>query len=178
MRNTIITKTATALAIFCLVVGSAKANDGFFINPGAGYLIDDENEYFTLSAGYKAGNNSFYAQLFRYDNEELGLDLELSTLTANWDYNIALNDTMSLYLGAGAGLGRIEASLVGFAGPSIEDDVFAANAKAGIEFQVIENLSIRTGLQYFYFGESDFGAGAVVDSVDDVGIEASLKWTF
>ncbi len=83
-----------------------------------------------------------------YDNQEL----EIIPVTFNLKLERTLGGNFGVYFGAGAGVGFIDYEADFFAGGGVdeEDEVFAAQAFAGVVYNVSEQFEIFAGGRWIY----------------------------
>jgi len=151
----------------------------WFVGGSAGYLLDNEEDYYTLHVGAKLGESgplthSLYLEGAYAEFSNFGLDTELVPVTLNYKLDYALTDSLSLYAGVGAGAAFVNTEVLGFSDDSVE---LAAQVFAGLGYDVTSNFQIFTGARWIWVDDSEI-AGVPVDIGDDVGLELGARFKF
>ena len=112
-----------------------------------------------------------------------GFELDVIPLTFNVKFERPLTGNLNAYFGAGLGLARVDLDLnVGLLGQYSDNDwVFAAQAFAGLNYNVNANVEIYGGLRWLTFDEaelSDGGESATLDLGDDFLFELGARYNF
>ncbi|QJE97313.1 outer membrane protein [Luteolibacter luteus] len=151
----------------------------WFAGGSVGYLIDNEEAYYTLHAGLKlAESGPITHSLFlegayaEFDESFLTTDVIPVTLNYKLDYNI--NDRFSVYGGVGLGAAFVDTEVGPFSDDSVE---FTAQAFVGVGYDVTSNFQIYTGARYIWVDDSEI-FNVPVDIGDDVGVELGLRFKF
>lgn len=151
----------------------------WFIGGSAGYLLDNEEEYYTLHVGAKIGESgplthSLYLEGAWTEFENFGLETQIVPVTLNYKLDYALTDRFSLYGGVGAGGAFVDTEIGPFSDDSVE---LAAQVFAGVGYDVTSNFQLYTGARWIWVDDSDL-AGIPVDIGDDVGLELGARFKF
>lgn len=180
--NSRLLSAVAAVALLFPVV--AQADDGFYLggNLGLGFPTDSTVDDGTntnkvemdlgfagiLSAGWQFDNGvrlqGEFAGRFNNVNDITGTgasapidgDVNVYSLMADFIYGIPTGTKFTPYVGAGAGLARVDVNSLGTVLTSTIDDndtVFAYQAIAGVEYAISPNLF--AGLDYRYFRTRD-----------------------
>ncbi len=152
----------------------------WFIGGSGGYLLDNEEEFYTLHVGAKIGESgplthSLYLEgAYAEFTTFAVLDSEVIPVTLNYKLDYALTDRFSLYGGVGAGAAFIDSSVGPFSDDSVE---LTAQVFAGVGFDVTSNFQLFTGARWIWVDDSDL-AGVPVEIGDDVGLELGARFKF
>ncbi len=178
-------------AIALLLPVAANADNGFYLggNVGVGFPSDSEFDDATntndveldlgfagiLSAGWQFENGirlqgEFAARLNQV-GEITGVgagapndgDMNVYSLMADVIYGIPTGTKFTPYIGAGAGLARVNADSIGTTlATTVDDDdtVFAYQAIAGVEYAIHPNLFAGVDYRYFRTGDTEFTSAA------------------
>jgi opacity protein-like surface antigen len=154
--------------------------------------IDFDTGFSIMGAlGYSFGNGfaveveSGYMQVDSAEVDILGFNVDLDgefeqvPIMANAVYTHALTDRLSLYIGGGAGIVWSDVSIDNVGGFDVDIDAedewnFAAQAKAGLSFQVCPEATVNIGYRYFFGHDA---IGGVDDSHGSV-LEGGFTWRF
>ena len=158
---------------------SSYSDGGWFAGVGADYMFDAEEVFFNGHFGYDFGSgSSLFLEAGWISNEDSGfpaaVDVDIVPITIDYKYEFAFSDTFGLYVGAGVGGANVDVS-AGFV--SGDDWVLAAQAFAGLVFEVTPNFEIYTGLRYLWVDDADV-LPANSNGFDDVGIGAGIRFNF
>lgn len=105
-------------------------------------------------------------------------DLEVMPITINSKFEKALTDSLTAYLGVGAGLANIDVSTPGAAVPLSGDDwVNFAQLFAGVIYDLNSAWELYGGARWMYIDEADIN-GVTLELDDDVLIELGLRRNF
>jgi predicted porin len=152
----------------------------WFVGGSAGYLIDSEEEYYTLHLGMKLAESGpvthsiFLEGMFAEFDTGLGLETDVIPVTVNYKFDYAINDAWSFYAGLGVGAAFVDTSFGPFDDSSTE---LTAQIFAGIGYDVTENFQLYTGARWIWVDDSSIGA-IPVDIGDDVGVELGARFRF
>ena len=110
--------------------------------------------------------------------QQIKASLDIIPLTFNVKFERPIAQNLNFYMGAGAGIAFVDFKLSG-AGGSISDDdtVFAAQAFAGLVYNISPTFEVYGGARWIYLDDGDF-FGVDVDFGDDVLLEAGLRYNF
>lgn len=151
----------------------------WFAGGSVGYLVDSEEALYSVHVGSKIAesgpvSHSLFAELgYSKDNDVIS-EVEITPLTFNYKLDYQLNDRLSLYAGAGAGVAFIDARVFGFSDDSAE---FAAQAFAGLGYDVTPNFQVYGGARYLWIDDTTL-FGVPVESGDDVALEVGARVRF
>ena len=155
------------------------SDGGWFLGGGADYMLDAEEVFYNGHLGYDFGNgSSLFLEAGWLGEEQSGfpanIDLDIVPITIDYKYEFAFTDSFGLYVGAGVGGANVDIS-AGF----VSDDewVLTAQAFAGLVFEVTPSFEIYTGVRYLWMDDVSL-AGANVDSLDDFGVGAGIRFNF
>ena len=151
----------------------------WFIGGSAGYLLQSEEEFYTLHLGMKIAESgpvthSLFLEGAYTQLTALGVDSEIIPVTFNYKMEYYFTDQFSFYAGAGAGAAFVNNDVLGFSDDSVE---FTAQVFAGLGYDVTSNFQIYTGARWVWVDDSDL-RGASVDIGDDVGLELGARFKF
>jgi opacity protein-like surface antigen len=151
----------------------------WFVGGSAGYLLDNEEEYYTLHLGAKLGESgplthSLYLEGAWSEFENLGLETQIVPVTLNYKLDYALTDRFSIYGGVGAGAAFVDTEVGPFSDDSVE---LAAQIFAGVGYDVTPNFQLYTGARWIWVDDSEI-FNVPVDIGDDVGLELGARFKF
>lgn len=203
MKNTLLLSLLLAAPAFAgtseVVTESAPppqiAEDtwSWFVGGTAGYLLDAEEDMYTLQVGAKSPwivggwNVALFAEAGWTENHDaldgfgpLGFagdnDLDIVPITGNVKFEKLISGGLSVYAGVGAGTAYLDADFETAAGRRHTDDwIFTAQAFAGLSYNVNDNFEVFGGARWIYYGDNDW---AGVDLDDDVLLEGGLRYHF
>jgi len=163
----------------------------FFVGGSAGYLIDADEDMYTLRIGANSPwvlsgwSVSLFAEGGWTENHDaldpvtpLGTssDLDLIPVTANVRFEHLISGGLSAYVGGGLGATYLDADLKFPGGSAHADDwVFTAQVFAGLAYHVNDNVELFGGARWIYFDDPGF-TGVSLD--DDVLFEGGLTFHF
>lgn len=165
----------------------------WFVGGTAGYLLDAEEDMYTLQVGAKSPwivggwNVALFAEAGWTENHDaldgfgpLGFagdnDLDIVPITGNVKFEKLISGGLSVYAGVGAGTAYLDADFETAGGRRHTDDwIFTAQAFAGLAYNVSDNFEVFGGARWIYFGDNDW---AGVDLDDDVLLEGGLRYHF
>ena len=157
-------------------------HQGWYLGAGVDYMFDSEEPFYNGHVGYDFGNGSslFLEAGWLGEEEDASLlvpfsaDVDIIPVTINYKYEWMFNDSFGLYVGAGLGASNVDIS----AGLASGDDwSFTAQVFAGLVYNVTPNFEIYGGVRYLWIDDVDL-AGASLDSLDDVGLGAGIRFNF
>lgn len=151
----------------------------WFIGGSAGYLLESEEEFYTLHLGMKIAESgpithSLFLEGAYTELTALGVDSEIIPVTFNYKMEYYFNDALSFYAGAGAGAAFVNNDVLGFSDDSVE---LTAQIFAGFGYDVTSNFQLYTGARWVWVDDSDL-RGAAVEIGDDVGLELGARFKF
>lgn len=166
----------------------ASESYGWFLGGGGDYLIDSEEAYWNGHIGYNLSDvSSLFLEVGWVGSDEdvsvagvnFNVDVDIVPVTLNYQYEWALGDQLSWYLGVGAGAASIDVDAAGGFG-SDDQWSFMAQAFTGLVYEFTPAVEAYLGVRYMWFDEPDFnnGGGADLDDFDDFGIGAGLRFNF
>lgn len=173
-------KILTALLIATGLAASAQA---VIIGADAGYLLDSEEEYFSARLGFELKANGpashqLELEVGYTDEKDSGLKADLLPVTLNYRLQTAGSGKLGYYFGAGAGIARASIDGVSLFGPvRLRDTSFAAQAFAGVTYQVGPSTALSLGAKYIWVDDMTF-VGSTVEVGDDVAIQAGFTFRF
>ncbi len=163
----------------------------WFVGGSAGYLIDYEEDMYTLQfganspwvlsgwsvalfaeAGWTENHDSSNGHTFLGGNA----DVDLVPITFNAKFEHLITGGLSAYLGGGLGTTYVDVDFNTFSGTRHTDDwVFTGQVFAGLAYHVNDNVELFGGARWIYFDDPDFG-GVSLD--DDVLFEGGARFHF
>lgn len=151
----------------------------WFAGGSVGYLLDNEEEFYTLHAGATfaesgALSHSLYLEAAFAQFSNFGLETDILPVTLNYKLDYSLNDSFSLYAGAGIGAGFIDNELGPFDDSSTE---LAAQIFAGATYKLCSNFELFSGVRWIWIDDSNF-FGAPIEVGDDFGVELGGRFNF
>ena len=176
----------------------------WFIGASAGYLVDFEEPMYHVHVGVdtpwnvggfdvalfaelgyteKSENFSFLVQdpqmsapVFITQQGKASVDIIPLTFNVKLERPIAQN--LNFYVGAGLGVAFVDLKVSSPSGSVSDDDtVFAAQAFAGLVYNVSPAFEVYGGARWIYLDDGDlFGSSA--DFGDDVLLELGLRYNF
>lgn len=168
-----------APATYSAVVSESPSLWSWFVGGSAGYLLQSEEEFYTLHLGMKLAESgplthALFVEGARTELTALGVDTEIIPVTLNYKVEYYFTDALSLHAGAGAG-----AAFVNNDRAFLNDDTveFAAQIFAGIGYDLTSNFQVYTGARWVWVDDSDI-RGASVGIGDDVGLELGARFKF
>lgn len=170
------------IALF-VITGLAASARAVIIGAEAGYLLDSEEEYLSLRAGFElkaAGPASHQLELEigHTDEHESSLKARLTPVTLNYRLQVAGTGKWGYYVGAGAGFARATIDGVSITGPvRLRDNSFAAQGFAGVTYQAGPSTTLNLGAKYIWVDDMTF-TGSTVEIGDDVAIQAGFSFRF
>jgi len=193
-----------ALMLMAAVPASAQdTNDwrsGLYLKGGAGWnhLQDadaagaeaefDEGYNVTGAVGYDYGDWRSEMEV-TYRNNDLdnvtglataGGEVQSTAFMVNGYYDIPVNAPVKPYVGAGIGLAHVNAKDLTAGGVTFadeDDNVFAYQAMAGVEYAMGPQVDLFTEYKYFATEDVDLGGGAEMDN-DNHTVTAGVKYSF
>jgi hypothetical protein len=106
-------------------------------------------------------------------DEEPGLEADVWTVNADFNYNFNRGGTINPYLGLGAGYSQLDATASGI---EFSDDEFLGNANAGLEFRLMETLNPYVQVRYFRSFNSDDNEFEEGEENDDIAFMVGLRF--
>jgi opacity protein-like surface antigen len=169
----------TAPSTYTAPPSEAPSLWNWYAGASIGYLVDSEEDYYTLHLGMKIGESgpvthSLFLEGAYTELSDLGLDTEIVPVTLNYKFDYYFTDSLSFYAGAGVGAAFVSNDFPGFSDDSVE---LAAQIFAGIGYDLTPNFQIYTGARWIWIDDSDI-AGVAVDIGDDVGLELGARFKF
>ena len=177
----------------------AVGGGGFFIGGGVDYLFESELEgfdpgdiYYTGQLGYDFGNgSSIYLEggflrgndRFQVPGGSIESDSDVIPVTLNYKIEFKVTEQLGFYVGAGAGVAFTRIDIDGrdangdFNLFASSDEVFAAQAVAGVTFNVSDYVEIYAQARYLYTDDIDTGAGKI-DGFSNLGVGGGIRLTF
>ncbi len=160
----------------------------WFAGGSVGYLVDAEEEMYTLHVGVDlpsqlAGwDQALYLEVGYADADlsymSSGCDpnyptacmpvvstykIETIPVTVNYKLERALTETLNMYIGVGVGAANIDVSSSGF---SDDEWAFYAQVFAGLLYNVNESCEIYCGGRWIYVDDYTIGGSSMADSDD------------
>jgi outer membrane protein W len=171
------------LTLLFIVTGLAASARAVIVGAEAGYLLDSEEEYLSARLGFElkaAGPASHQLELeVGYTDDHAGsFKADLLPVTLNYRLQTASTGKFGYYFGAGAGFARATIDGVSINGPvRLRDHSFAAQAFAGVTYQVGPSTNLSLGAKYIWVDDMEF-VGSTVEVGDDVAIQAGFTFKF
>lgn len=167
------------VSLFLIAASCAASASALNFGASAGYLVDSEDVYFAARGGLtlkatSAVIHSAELEVGYYEDSESGVTLSLMPVTLNYRAEFTNAGKFSPFVGAGAGLARVEAK-----GFSLKDSdtPFAVQAFAGVSYHATEAVSLNVAARYIWVDDADlFGASGEVG--DDVALEVGISFKF
>ena len=202
MKNTLILSFLLAVPAFAgtsqVVTESAPPPPqqemwSWFVGGSAGYLLDYEEDMYTLQIGAKSpwAFSGWSVSLFaeagwteNHDQSVVGLqgdedsDLDIVPLTFNVKLERLISGGLSAYVGGGLGAAYVDAEInspFDDDDDSVDDWVFTGQVFGGLAYHVSDNFDIFAGARWIYFEDPDF-TGVSLD--DDFLLEGGLHFYF
>ena len=151
---------------------------GFSVLAAIGYKFD-YGLAIELESGYMQVDSAEFS--FHGFHGDVSGEFEQIPIMVNAIYHLQLADRLSVYIGAGTGIVWSDASVDNVAGFDVsgladaEDDWnFAAQAKAGISYEVCPQGSLNIGYRLFYGNDSIAG----LDDAWGHVLEGGFTWKF
>jgi opacity protein-like surface antigen len=143
-------------------------------------LFDAEEVYWNGHIGYNLSDASslfLEAGWIGAEEEVLGFDVDIDVVpvTLNYQYEWALGDKLSWYLGAGLGAANIDVSVETLG--SDDEWTFMAQGFTGLVYEFTPAFEAYLGVRYMWFDEPDFG-DADLDDFDDWGAGLGIRFNF
>ncbi|HEY0864201.1 MAG TPA: outer membrane beta-barrel protein [Lacunisphaera sp.] len=173
-------KLLTALFIATGLAASAQA---LIIGADAGYLLDSEEEYLSARLGFEfkaqeALSHQIELEIGYSQADEAGLSADILPVTLNYRLQAAGTGGFGYYAGLGAGFARTSIDGASIFGPvRLRDTSFAAQAFAGVTYQVGPSTTLSLGAKYIWIDDANF-AGSTVEVGDDVALQAGFSFKF
>jgi opacity protein-like surface antigen len=171
------------LTAWFIVTGLAASAQAVIIGAEAGYLLDSEEEYLSLRAGFEfkavgPASHQLELEIGHTKDEEAGLDGRLVPVTLNYRLQAAGSGRWGYYAGLGAGAARVSIDGVSIAGPvRLRDTTFAAQGFAGVTCQVGPSTTLNLGAKYIWIDDVTL-ASSTFKVGDDVAIQAGFTFRF
>jgi opacity protein-like surface antigen len=183
MKNTLRTCCALALITPLYADNYAPASYescGWFLGGGGDYMLDSEEVFWNGHIGYNLSDASslfIEAGWMGEDEDILGFDVsvDIVPVSLNYQYEWALGDCLSWYLGGGIGMGNVDVEVKGVAAD--DDWEFMAQAFTGLIYEFTPAFEAYLGLRYLWIDDSEIG-GVDVDDLDDFGVGLGLRFNF
>lgn len=165
----------------------------WFIGASGGYLVDYEEDMYTLQIGAKSPwsfggwSVSLFAEGGWTENHDQAVNtllgdedtsLDIVPVTFNVKFERLLTGNFSVYLGGGAGMAYVDSELdspIGNDNDTDNDWVFTAQVFGGVAYHFTENFDLFAGARWIYFEDPNFG-GVSLDN--DVLFEGGLHYYF
>ena len=164
----------------------------WFVGGSAGYLIDYEEDMYTLQFGVNSPwvlsgwSVALFAEAGWTENHSalngVGIfaggnpDLDLVPITFNAKFEHLISGGLSAYVGGGLGMTYLDADFnTGFGHQHKDDWVFTGQVFAGLAYHVNDNFELFGGARWIYFDDPDFN-GVSLD--DDVLLEGGIRYHF
>lgn len=163
----------------------------WFIGGSAGYLVDYEEEIYTLQLGakspwiYGGWSVALFAEGAWTENDDalmgappFGVDAELDLIpiTFNVKFEHLISGGLSAYVGGGLGSTYLDVDFNTPTGNNHADDwVFSAQVFVGLAYHVNDHFELFGGARWLYFDDPDFN-GVTLD--DDIMAEGGLRFHF
>ena len=151
----------------------------WFVGGSAGYLLDNEEEFYTLHVGAKIGESgplthSLYLEGGWAEFETFPFDTEIIPVTLSYKLDYAINDRLSIYGGAGVGAAFVDTEVGPFSDDSVE---LTAQVFAGVGYDVTSNFQLFGGARWIWVDDSEI-FNVPVEVGDDVGLELGARFKF
>lgn len=151
----------------------------WFAGGSVGYLIDNEEEFYTLHLGMKIAesgpiSHSLFLEGAYAEFNTFGLDTDVIPVTLNYKLDYSLSESFSIYAGAGVGAAFVDTSFGPFDDSTTE---LSAQIFAGVGYDVTENFELYSGLRWLWIDDSSL-FGRSVEIGDDYGVELGGRFKF
>jgi opacity protein-like surface antigen len=127
------------------------------------------------STGGKGPGGDFEDYLYYYGQGRVCFDLEIIPVTLNYKLERPLTQSLSAYLGIGAGVAFMDAEAkIGGSDDSDDDTVFYAQFFTGLVYNINPTFELFAGARVIYFDDPDFslfGSSVDLDDLDDAGVD-------
>ncbi|GAA5497510.1 hypothetical protein Rhal01_03706 [Rubritalea halochordaticola] len=181
----------------------------WFLGASAGYLTDADEEMYHLQFGVEkiCPNKCSHALFLEVGFTELDdsvdfgpqvtsnlpdvpfgeyeLETQIVPITLNYKYECSLTQNLNWYIGAGAGIALVDMDIDSVEtsdSESFDDEVFYAQAFAGLTYNFCESFEAFGGVRYIYMDDADLtGLSEIDDKGDidgDVLVELGLRYNF
>jgi len=158
---------------------STAVESTWFAGGSVGYLIDSEEELYTLHLGTtfaQSGplSHSLFVEVGYSEVDESPVELEFIPVALNYKLDYQFGGGFSFYAGAGIGAAFQDVEVFGASDDSVE---FMAQAFAGVGYDISESFQIYGGARYIWIDDTEL-LGVSVDSGDDVALEIGARFRF
>ena len=153
---------------------SISGGSNFFIGGGVEYFFDNEQEFYSGHIGYDFGNSSVYVEAGCVCEDEFGIDLDIVPVTVNYKFEAPIASKLNFYVGGGIGVAFVEVE--GFRRFSDDDQVFTAQAFAGLVYNVTEAFEIYGGVRYLW--TDDVELAGLSGNFEDIALGGGLRINF
>ncbi|MFZ5496203.1 MAG: hypothetical protein ACOZE5_12825 [Verrucomicrobiota bacterium] len=170
------------LPLFLTSVLAASAQT-FVTGADAGYLLEDEEAYYSARFGLVVKANETFshqldAEVGYTDSRVAGGDSSILPVTLNYRMQSVTTGNFGYYVGAGAGFARVRADGVSTGGGvRLHDTAFAAQAFTGVTWQVSPATTLSLGAKYLWIDDVKL-ASTNFEVGDDVALSAGLSIRF
>jgi opacity protein-like surface antigen len=147
-------------------------------NAHLGYNLDEASSIF-LEVGWMGEDEDVTVEYLDGSvlvTEDIEIDIDIIPVSLNYKYEWAIGNNLSWYLGVGLGAANIDVEIEGFG--SDDEWTFMAQAFTGLVYQFTPAFEGYLGVRYMWFDEPDFGDDGDLDSFDDYGVGAGLRFNF
>jgi hypothetical protein len=161
----------------------AASAQTFVTGVDIGYLLDDEETYYSGRIGWQFKANETYSHQVELevgyaDSRLASFKADLTPVTVNYRLSSITSGKFGYYVGAGAGFARAALDGVGIAGPvRLRDTVFALQGFTGFTYQASPAVALNVGAKYIWADDASF-AGTSVEIGDDVALSAGISIRF
>jgi opacity protein-like surface antigen len=143
-------------------------------------MFDSEEMYWNGHIGYNLNDaSSLFIEVgwMGEDQNISGFDVSVDVvpITLNYQYEWALGDRLSWYLGAGIGVGKLDIDVETVA--TTDDWEFMAQAFTGLVYEFTPAFEAYLGIRYMWLDDTDVG-GVEVEDLDDFGLGLGLRFNF
>jgi opacity protein-like surface antigen len=151
----------------------------WFAGGSVGYLVDNEEEFYTLHLGMKIAESgpiahSLFAEGAITEFSNFGLETDVLPVTLNYKFDYSITEAFSFYAGAGAGAAFVDTSFGPFDDSTTE---LAGQIFAGVGYEVCTGFELYSGARWIWIDDSTL-FGRQVDVGDDFGVELGGRLKF
>jgi opacity protein-like surface antigen len=171
---------------------SLQSAAAVYVGAGVGYMIDAEEELFTVRIGMDVAGDETISHNLEFeigyisDSEEetwddivVKADWDVIPLMLNYRLTGSMQEGLGYYFGVGLGMSEfsVDGSALGYS-VSASDWVFTGQGFLGASYAFTENFSMSLGYRYIYLSEPSLIDGDDMGTIDDHVFEVGLTLKF